>query len=220
MAKDKSKAKTGKKSSSNGLEEICGFKILPIHMNRGAIHYMYMKKHESRQDSEATPKDRTLFLLNLPVDTTDQHIKRLLKPHARIVSIKYHTRGSQQEEDEDEEEEQEEQVEEPKLTKKQKKQQRAEEMKEKAADPSLKIRNLLTTGSFAHVVVLETKELENVLNMSSKKREWDSEDDTSLPLGFDREYHKQIEWVNLDATQLIKHFLLYRLQDVIHIVTS
>src|ERR1700730_2058879 len=125
MAKDKSKtAKTGKKSSSNGLEEVCGFKILPIHMNRGAIHYMYMKKHESRQDSEATPKDRTLFLLNLPVDTTDQHIKRLLKPHARIVSIKYHTRGSQQEEDEDEEEEQEEQVEEPKLTKKQKKQQK------------------------------------------------------------------------------------------------
>lgn len=162
---------------------------------------MYMKKHESRSDSEATPKDRTLFVLNLPIDTTDEHIKRLFKPHARVISIKYHTRGNQPEDDEAEDSDVEEEEEEPKLSKKQRKMKLAEEVREKAADPSLKIRNLLTTGSYAHVVMLETKELENVLNMSAKQRVWDTEDDTSLPLGFERECKKKkriaIEWLDL-----------------------
>jgi ribosomal RNA-processing protein 7 len=194
MAKDKTKVtKSAKKNTSSGLEEFGGFKVLPIHMNRGAVHYMYMKKHESRSDSEATPKDRTLFVLNLPIDTTDEHIKRLFKPHARVISIKYHTRGNQPEDDEAEDSDVEEEEEEPKLSKKQRKMKLAEEVREKAADPSLKIRNLLTTGSYAHVVMLETKELENVLNMSAKQRVWDTEDDTSLPLGFERECKKKRE---------------------------
>lgn len=212
MPKDKTKsAKTGKKTTSNGLQEFCGFKILPIHMNRDAVHYMYIKKHESRQDSEATPKDRTLFILNLPVDTTDEHIKRLFQPYGRVVSIKYHNRGNQPEEDEEEAAEAvETAVEQPKLSRKKQQKLEEEEKQKKETDPSLKIRNLLTTGSFAHVVLLEAKELENVLSMSSKKREWTEDNEAMLPLGFDREYTKK--WQEFVPSQL-KHsipFIGYR----------
>jgi ribosomal RNA-processing protein 7 len=197
MPKDKTKtAKSGKKSSSSNLQEFCGFKILPIHMNRDAIHYMYIKKHESRQDSEATPKDRTLFILNLPVDTTDEHIKRLFQPYGRVVSIKYHTRGHQQDEEETDETV-ETAVEQPKLSRKKQLKLEEEEKQRKEADPSLKIRSLLTTGSFAHVVLLEAKELENVLNMSAKKREWTEDDEATLPLGFDRKYLVECRNLNL-----------------------
>ncbi|KAJ2957597.1 hypothetical protein NQZ79_g6727 [Umbelopsis isabellina] len=190
MAKDKSKAgKSSKPSASSKLQEFSGFKVLPVHMNRGAIHYMYMKKHESRVDSAATPKDRTLFLLNLPTDTTEAHLKKLFKPYARIVNVKYHTRGQQQAGDDDDEEDtnvEEEQEDQTLLTKRQKKMKNAEEAKKKESDPSLKIRHLLTTGSYAHVVVLDTKELDNLLNMGAKKRDWNIEDEATLPLGFDR----------------------------------
>ncbi|KAI9279040.1 ribosomal RNA-processing protein 7-domain-containing protein [Umbelopsis sp. AD052] len=189
MPKDKTKsAKSAKKATSSGLQEFCGFKILPIHMNRDAVHYMYIKKHESRQDSEATPKDRTMFILNLPVDTTDEHIKRLFQPYGRVVSIKYHTRGNQPEEEEEGEAEEavETAVDQPKLSRKQQQKLEEEEKQKKETDASLKIRSVLTTGSFAHVVLLEAKELENVLNMNAKKREWTEDDEAMLPLGFDR----------------------------------
>jgi Rrp7 RRM-like N-terminal domain len=210
MPKDKTKsAKSGKKITSSGLQDFCGFKILPIHMNRDAVHYMYIKKHESRLDSEATPKDRTLFILNLPVDTTDEHIKRLFQPYGRVVSIKYHTRGNHPEEDEEEAEAVEEvetAVEQPKLSRKKQQKLEEEEKQKKESDPSLKIRNSLTTGSFAHVVLLEAKELENVLNMISKKREWTEDDEAMLPLGFDREYVN--EWEEFESSQLMHYILL------------
>lgn len=205
MAKDKSKVgKSSKPSASSKLQEFSGFKVLPVHMNRGTIHYLYMKKHESRVDSTATPKDRTLFLLNLPTDTTEAHLKKLFKPYARIVSVKYHTRGQQPAgEDEDEEDTNTEEEEEDQivLTKRQKKMKNAEEAKKKETDPSNKIRQLLTTGSYAHVVVLDTKELDNLLNMGAKRRDWNIEDEATLPLGFDRKSSA----INTFEVTLAKH---------------
>jgi ribosomal RNA-processing protein 7 len=205
MAKDKSKTgKSSKSSASSKLQEFSGFKVLPVHMNRGAIHYLYMKKHESRVDSATTPKDRTLFLLNLPTDTTEAHLKKLFKPYARIINVKYHSRGEQQAADDDEEEDtnaEEEQEDQQVLTKRQKKMKNAEETKRKENDPSNKIRHLLTTGSYAHVIVLDTKELDNLLNMGAKKRDWNTEDEATLPLGFDRKCYAK----NIFKVTLAKH---------------
>ncbi|KAI8913655.1 ribosomal RNA-processing protein 7-domain-containing protein [Gorgonomyces haynaldii] len=40
-------------------------------------HFLYLKKHSSKKDD--FPKDRTLFVLNCPVDATKDHFQRLFR---------------------------------------------------------------------------------------------------------------------------------------------
>ncbi|KAI8367285.1 SSU rRNA processing protein [Blakeslea trispora] len=84
MAKSK-KVETVEQSTkqSKQLQEFQGFKILPVIMteDKSVRHYFYMRKHDSKSLIDENIRDRTLFLLNLPTDTTDRHIKKLFKGH-------------------------------------------------------------------------------------------------------------------------------------------
>ncbi|KAK3811840.1 MAG: SSU rRNA processing protein [Benniella sp.] len=51
---------------------------------KNVLHYLYFKKHESPKEDAKTPKDRTLFLLNIPVDATESQIRELFKPYGRV----------------------------------------------------------------------------------------------------------------------------------------
>ncbi|KAI8991580.1 ribosomal RNA-processing protein 7-domain-containing protein [Mycotypha africana] len=78
------------------LEEFQGFKVLPVIMSesdKSIRHYFYMKKHESKSLVDEDIRDRTLFLLNLPADTTDRHLRKLFKGHS-IDQITYSDSGS------------------------------------------------------------------------------------------------------------------------------
>ncbi|CAG8666902.1 41752_t:CDS:2 [Gigaspora margarita] len=104
-------------NSGQPLEEIpkTGFKILPIeiesisnqndnlsanpsssikHHPLVSIHYCYFKSHDprinSRDNSTILPAERTLFITNLPVDTTEHHIKHIFEECGIIDRILFH----------------------------------------------------------------------------------------------------------------------------------
>ncbi|KAG1448337.1 hypothetical protein G6F56_008971 [Rhizopus delemar] len=77
-----------KDSSITRLEDFQGFKVLPIKVTDSVRHYIYMRKHQSQNSAQDQNADRTLFLLNLPVDTTDRHLRKIFKAQT-ITEIKY-----------------------------------------------------------------------------------------------------------------------------------
>jgi ribosomal RNA-processing protein 7 len=163
------------------LEDFQGFKILPVVVDatKNVRHYFYMRKHESKSLVDENIKDRTLFLLNLPADTTDRHIKKLFKGHA-IDQITYSDSGSSVSEDywkiaaNNEKKN---------ITKKNKKNVNEEEEEEKE---TRELRRLFTSGSSAHVVFASEEDLTQVLNMRRVEKKWAKDDDSEQPLGFER----------------------------------
>ena len=61
--------------------EIAGFSILPLHFPatpaypKPATHYLYLRAHEPRIPDADTP--RSMFIVNIPVDTTETHLRHL-----------------------------------------------------------------------------------------------------------------------------------------------
>ncbi|KAF8951836.1 Ribosomal RNA-processing protein 7, partial [Entomortierella lignicola] len=190
MVSKKSK-KSEESTSSSQLDEIANFYILPLHMPaistshssptyKNVLHYLYFKKHESPKQDAKTPKDRTLFLLNIPVDATESHIRELFKPYGRVASVHFLNRVRDNNLTKEEREQQEElerlereaeAIEEAKNTKGKKgnKKQPSTSSTETTQDQR---RKLFATGSQAYVVFLEEQELVKVLNMKKKKRSW------------------------------------------------
>ncbi|KAF7721440.1 Ribosomal RNA-processing protein 7 A [Apophysomyces ossiformis] len=178
--------------ASKELDEFCGYKILPVLTKGRCRHYMYMKKHVLRSSSEVAATDRTLFLVNLPVDTTDHHLKQLFGPYGRIQRIIYHntpssyglTNNNNNSEDEDEV---------PALdlpakstSKNNRKRKAGKDQQPESTEEGL--RTLLHSGASAHVVFNTPKDLTNVLNMPRAERKWggDNENKALRPLGFKR----------------------------------
>ncbi|KAJ2358992.1 hypothetical protein GGF43_000427, partial [Coemansia sp. RSA 2618] len=83
-------AKRGKKSS--GLDEIGGYKVLPVQFggDKNATHYLYFRQHQSNKEDILTPNDRTIFMTNLPADTTERDLRRLFHGVARIARVVFH----------------------------------------------------------------------------------------------------------------------------------
>ncbi|KAF9376133.1 Ribosomal RNA-processing protein 7 [Podila verticillata] len=210
MAKTK-KAEVASSSTSTSLDQISNFHILPIHMPaltstssayKNIIHYLYFKKHESPKADPKTPKDRTLFVLNVPVDATEDHFRDLFKPYGRIAAVHFisriHDTSLTKEEREHQEElerlEREAFAEEEanagkKGAKKGKKNAKVEDHHHHHH------RTLYASGSQAYVVFLEEQELAKALTMKRKKRSWidtGSEDTKLTSLGVSKwiqEYH-------------------------------
>ncbi|ORY98718.1 SSU rRNA processing protein [Syncephalastrum racemosum] len=72
------------------LQEFSGFKILPVMVgSSGNRHYLYIRQHVMRTPTKGLEPDRTLFVLNLPVDTTDSHLEELFRPAHGITRVLY-----------------------------------------------------------------------------------------------------------------------------------
>ncbi|KAJ2454118.1 hypothetical protein EV183_001720 [Coemansia sp. RSA 2336] len=79
------------KKRSGGLDEIAGYKVLPVRFDsEGALHYLYFRQHSSTKEDILLPSDRTIFMTNLPADTTERDIRRLLQGVARISRVVFH----------------------------------------------------------------------------------------------------------------------------------
>ncbi|KAJ1956901.1 hypothetical protein EC988_001107 [Linderina pennispora] len=164
--------KTSKSKKSSGqLEEIGGYKVLPVHFaDSDAPHFVYFKAHKPKKEDVLLPANRTLFMFNLPADATELSIRRLLKGTARVVQVLFHDvigrdviKTSALE---------------ARLTAS-----LASDSKDEDTKPVMRTQ-LLGSGASAHVVVLEEQELANVLNMKSARREWPSGDPASDPLAY------------------------------------
>ncbi|KAJ2798804.1 hypothetical protein H4R20_004685, partial [Coemansia guatemalensis] len=190
--------KTKKDSSSNGssgLAEIGGYKVLPVRFSDdsdGATHYLYFRQHSSTKEDMLRPTDRTIFMANLPVDTTERDIRRLFQGVARVARVIFNGvvgqdvvkseaanarmtselaaamadaagNGQQQ----------------GKAGKsKRKKQMAAKDAEENEQQHKAVVRpQLLTSGSTAHIVLLEAEELGSVLSMKAGTiRQWPARD--------------------------------------------
>jgi ribosomal RNA-processing protein 7 len=175
-----------------------GFKILPIEVSYhdnlndkdspsiNVKHYCYFKKHESyatnNNFNDNLPADKTLFITNLPVDTTELHLKKLFEEYGKIEKIVFH--GIIKENEflssviNHEEEMSSNMNEEKKLKKKKKSKKGQRNFKNnddhhsKDNDEIINLRKLLMTGSSAHIIFQSSNSLSKALNMVQKKRIW------------------------------------------------
>ncbi|KAG0053146.1 Ribosomal RNA-processing protein 7 [Gryganskiella cystojenkinii] len=202
MAKKSSQKQDGDSSSSSGgLDSLANFSILPLHMPalttsssgyKNILHYLYFKKHESPKEDAKTPKNRTLFLLNIPVDATETHLRDLFKPCGRVIAVHFVNRtramdSSLTKEEREHQEELERLEKEAALleaeanakntTKKGKKGAKKQESQESQEE----IRTLYATGSQAYVVFLEEQELNKAMVMKKKRRSWINTGDDATP---------------------------------------
>ena len=78
--------------------EVSGSRILPISLPPlpsypvPATHYLYLRPHEPKLPTPAAP--RSLFLVNVPFDSTELHIKRLFSvqlglPSGRVEEVQF-----------------------------------------------------------------------------------------------------------------------------------
>ncbi|KAG0236488.1 Ribosomal RNA-processing protein 7 [Actinomortierella wolfii] len=207
-------------SVTDGLDVINNFFVLPLHMPAvpvlssphepkkksssysNVLHYLYFKKHESpKHDEHKTPKGRTLFVLNVPVDSTEDHFRQLFKPYGRVVSVHFLDHRFQDlhltKEEREEQEELERLEREAELAAQKAEQAAAKKAgkkggknQQKQQQPQsessiIQRRRILRTATQAYVVFLEEQELNKVLQIKKKKRTWittgaDGEQDSKL----------------------------------------
>lgn len=202
------------------LEELSntGFKILPIEISSQktifdsnssdpstftSIHYCYFKSHESRNtnnddNDKHLPPNNTLFISNLPIDSTEAHIKHLFQECGKIDRIIFNevikddefltniVNGSDNNEGENNNGLNEnESIQQGKKSKKKKK--RKPNMQggiEKNVIRNFEeggLRKLLIPDSSAHIVFQNSEGLKKALEMTQKKRIWTIKDVVEIP---------------------------------------
>lgn len=197
------------------LEELpnTGFKILPIEMSSQkiifdsnssnpstftSIHYCYFKSHESRNNNnnyndKLLSPNNTLFISNLPIDSTEAHIKHLFQECGKIDRIIFNevikddefliniVNGNDNNEDENNNglNENESIQKGKKSKKKKKKKSNIQGGIEKNVIRNFEeggLRKLLIPGSSAHIVFQNSEGLKKALEMAQKKRIWTIKD--------------------------------------------
>ncbi|KAJ2082464.1 hypothetical protein H4R24_001563 [Coemansia sp. RSA 988] len=199
MGNKKTKKDSSSSKGRSGLAEIGGYKVLPVRFNDdsdGATHYLYFRQHSSTKEEILRPTDRTIFMANLPVDATERDIRRLFQGVARVTRVIFNgvvgqdavktaaanarmaselaaamaNTGDGQQQGK------------PGKSRR-KKEATAKDTDESEQQHKAVVRpQLLTSGSTAHIVLLEAEELGSVLSMKAGTiQQWpvrDSEDAT------------------------------------------
>lgn len=87
-----------KKSSTTTVTEISGYTVLPLRLPavlpssfpEPATHYLYLRPHEPRTPNPDAA--RSLFLVNVPIDTTELHLRHLFSSQlaaGRVESVQF-----------------------------------------------------------------------------------------------------------------------------------
>ncbi|KIS69216.1 uncharacterized protein UMAG_02564 [Mycosarcoma maydis] len=97
-----------------------GFLAVPIQVasrsfaNQTILHWIYVRKHTTATNSsagssssnpESLPADRTLFMANLPVDTTETNLRDMLASVGAISQVRFRRQAGVEDGEEDEREE-------------------------------------------------------------------------------------------------------------------
>ncbi|KAJ1819839.1 hypothetical protein LPJ56_003565 [Coemansia sp. RSA 2599] len=170
------------KKGGGRLEEIGGYKVLPVKFDssddQSATHFVYFKQHNSNKEEVLMPPSRTLFMYNLPADTTERDIKRLFQGLARVARVVFHevvgqdvlrTAAIKARMINEIAASIAESAEKAKGGRKRKQKKAAAE--DEPVKPVARA-HLLASGSSAHVVLLEDEEMESVLSMRAGVRQW------------------------------------------------
>src|SRR5258708_7428378 len=80
--------------------KIGDFLVLTISYSSQATHYLYIRAHASRSAaSDDLPTDRTLFLVNVPPDSTERELTTLFSACGTIDRVKFGGQGTLPESD-------------------------------------------------------------------------------------------------------------------------
>ena len=157
--------------------KIGDFLVLAISYSPQAIHYLYIRVHASRTASDDLPTDRTLFLVNVPPDSTERELITLFSTCGTIEKVKFGGHEALPELDDnftsdDEEDEptvqdnttmHEDATKIPKNTKRDKKQPPPKVI----PLPTVALRHMRRTGSTAYIVFASTQGLSAALSLPS-----------------------------------------------------
>ncbi|KAJ2016418.1 hypothetical protein IW146_006962 [Coemansia sp. RSA 922] len=158
------------KKSNSGLDELSGYKVLPVQIAGGTgTHYLYFKQHTSKREDPLLPSSRTIYISNVPADATERDLRRLFQGVARVARVVFHSAVGQDA---------------VKVaaaaaqaTSEISSNTKVGKGKAKAAATTevakaQQVAPLLSSGGSAHVVLLEDVELGAVLGMKAGVREW------------------------------------------------
>ncbi|XP_025104636.1 ribosomal RNA-processing protein 7 homolog A-like [Pomacea canaliculata] len=68
------------------------FYVIPVQFDTRCNHphYLYLKKHVTRENDEAKPKDRTLFIVNVPPYATEESLRRVFSSCGKVLKVFLH----------------------------------------------------------------------------------------------------------------------------------
>jgi len=58
--------------------------------SKDIIHTLYFKKNITRKPTPNLPENKTLFVVNIPVDSTISHFQRLFRRCGKVVDVQFH----------------------------------------------------------------------------------------------------------------------------------
>jgi ribosomal RNA-processing protein 7 len=159
---------------------ISGFSVIPVLYNSSTTHYLYARPHaSSKSDSrKVLPEGRTLFLVNLPPDTTDRELVLFFKHSGTVEKVIFDFDVKEPQNEDTDSEEEDESMDEADDGTEEKPKKRRKTQKDKPMAPALihlpttPCRRLRKTGSSAYVIFLDSSSLERALASTSKRRTW------------------------------------------------
>lgn len=218
-ASESSSSSSPKKSNETSIMLANGFLAVPVTIPNSKIgkavggevkHWVYVRKHNSSSVasavastsklSEDLPSERTLFVANLPTDTTESHLREVFAKAGNLSVVKFRRQASKEEEEDEreemgegEDEQEDEQMEEDEeehhqlaaqsqagLGKKKKKgaQPKKSRVPRIVPLPSLDPReamgsqSFLATSSSAHIVFLDTQSFTRAMDLLKNGIRW------------------------------------------------
>lgn len=177
---------------------VSGFTVIPVAYPH-STHILYAKAHESSSKSTKLtfPPERTLFLVNVPVDATERELSLFFRYAGTVERVAFDQNhlgdpelqehasgsgnGSDEEDSDDPDSSMEVDAEENAETRPRKS--RKDKRKDEPAPPTVvplpagPHRTLRKTGAVAHIVFLDSPALTKVLTPSPKPRSWPSSEE-------------------------------------------
>ncbi|KAL1672516.1 ribosomal RNA-processing protein 7-domain-containing protein [Schizophyllum commune] len=176
---------------------VAGFTVLPVSYSKSATHYVYARAHQppKKQQDDALPAGRTLFLANIPPDATDREIITFFKPSGTVEKVVLDFDLAQEDvpvssDSEDEsmsegEEGGQEAGEDQNADERPRKRRRKDKKPQPPTVvplPEPPLRKLGHTGRSAHVVFLDASSLERALTPPASPRPWPTDPDAPIGL--------------------------------------
>ncbi|KAK7491849.1 hypothetical protein BaRGS_00016868 [Batillaria attramentaria] len=79
-------------TSSEAHMEIQGFTVVPVRFDAScqSQHYLYTKKHTTRETDEVKPREKTLFVLNVPPYATEGSLRQAFSCCGKVMKVYLH----------------------------------------------------------------------------------------------------------------------------------
>ncbi|GLB34286.1 putative ribosomal RNA-processing protein 7 (RRP7) [Lyophyllum shimeji] len=162
---------------------ISGFTVVPVSYSSSSTHYIYVRSHAGSKKAAQNdlPEGRTLFMVNVPPDSTDRELAQLFKRCGTVEKVIFDLDTVEpHHEDSDSDEEMEDTPDpttaEPGADEQPRKRRKVakDDTPKVVPLPFKSLRTLRLSGRSAHLVFLDRSSLERALSSATKPRPWPS----------------------------------------------